>query len=129
MLDNWEAEKARVLQDELGVTDDELARLAGSLSGSGSGIAGGSGGLAGSTLGRSALGASTRRVSTCVFSGSRASRERLDPVVGHVGVSPYADPDQFPMAQSTMSKSAEGRDGGLVMHTKMVKYERVISVS
>jgi hypothetical protein len=28
-----------------------------------------------------------------------------------------------------MSKSAEGRDGGLVMHTKMVKYERVISVS
>ncbi|GFZ43143.1 hypothetical protein JCM24511_00862 [Saitozyma sp. JCM 24511] len=94
MLDNWEAEKARVLQDELGVTDDELARLAGSLSGSGSGIAGGSGGLAGSTLGRSALGASTRR---------------------------------FPMAQSTMSKSAEGRDGGLVMHTKMVKYERVIS--
>lgn len=27
------------------------------------------------------------------------------------------------------SKTTESRDGGLVMHTKMVRYERVISVS
>lgn len=88
ILQNWQLEKARVLQDELGVTDDELAgivdaaRLAASTSGN-------------STLGRSALGASTRR---------------------------------FPMGQSTLGKSttAESREGGLVMHTKMVRYERVI---
>ncbi|KIR56238.1 nuclear pore complex protein Nup93 [Cryptococcus gattii Ru294] len=88
ILQNWQLEKARVLQDELGVTDDELAgivdaaRLASSALGS-------------SSLGRSALGASTRR---------------------------------FPMGQSTLGKSttAESREGGLVMHTKMVRYERVI---
>ncbi|CAD6583189.1 MAG: hypothetical protein TREMPRED_003480 [Tremellales sp. Tagirdzhanova-0007] len=72
ILSNWEAEKARILQDELGVTDDELAKVAGtSMSG---------------------LGKTTRR---------------------------------FPVAQSS-SKSSE-KDGGLVMHTKMVRYERVIS--
>ncbi|KIS01485.1 nuclear pore complex protein Nup93 [Cryptococcus deuterogattii 2001/935-1] len=88
ILQNWQLEKARVLQDELGVTDDELAgivdaaRLASSALGS-------------SSLGRSVLGASTRR---------------------------------FPMGQSTLGKSttAESREGGLVMHTKMVRYERVI---
>lgn len=88
ILQNWQLEKARVLQDELGVTDDELAgivvasRLASSALGS-------------SSLGRSALGASARR---------------------------------FPMGQSTLGKSttAESREGGLVMHTKMVRYERVI---
>ncbi|ADV21182.1 nucleoporin-interacting protein NIC96, putative [Cryptococcus gattii WM276] len=88
ILQNWQLEKARVLQDELGVTDDELAgivdaaRLASSALGS-------------SSLGRSALGASTRR---------------------------------FPMGQSTLGKSttAESREGGLVMHTKMVRYERAI---
>ncbi|WVO19809.1 uncharacterized protein IAS62_001099 [Cryptococcus decagattii] len=88
ILQNWQLEKARVLQDELGVTDDELAgivdaaRLASSALGS-------------SSLGRSALGASTRR---------------------------------FPMGQSTLGKSTttESREGGLVMHTKMVRYERVI---
>jgi nuclear pore complex protein Nup93 len=35
---------------------------------------------------------------------------------------------QFPMAQSTLGKSAESREGGLVMHTKMVRYEGVVSV-
>ncbi|WVQ97122.1 hypothetical protein IAU59_004232 [Kwoniella sp. CBS 9459] len=85
ILQNWEIEKARVLQDELGVTDDELAGLVGS---------NGASGLASSTLGRSALGGSTRR---------------------------------FPMAQSSLGKStSESREGGLVMHTKMVRYERVI---
>lgn len=52
MLQNWENEKARVLQDELGVTDDEIARIAGMSSGLGS-----------SSGGKSSLGASTRRVS------------------------------------------------------------------
>lgn len=35
---------------------------------------------------------------------------------------------RFPMGQSTLGKStiAESREGGLVMHTKMVRYERVI---
>ncbi|WWC58422.1 uncharacterized protein I303_100962 [Kwoniella dejecticola CBS 10117] len=84
IIQNWEIEKARVLQDELGVTDDEIAGLVGSSSG----------GLAASALGKSALGASTRR---------------------------------FPMAQSQLGKStSESREGGLVMHTKMVRYERVI---
>ncbi|WVR05746.1 hypothetical protein IAU60_002771 [Kwoniella sp. DSM 27419] len=84
ILQNWEVEKARVLQEELGVTDDELAGIVGS---NGSG-------LAGSTLGRSALGSSTRR---------------------------------FPMAQSSLGKStSESKEGSLVMHTKMVRYERVI---
>jgi hypothetical protein len=32
------------------------------------------------------------------------------------------------MAQSVTGKSVE-REGGLVMHTKMLKYERVVSVS
>ncbi|WRT63978.1 uncharacterized protein IL334_000905 [Kwoniella shivajii] len=83
ILQNWELEKARVLQDELGVTDEEIA-----------GITGSANGLTGSTLGRSALGASTRR---------------------------------FPMAQSQLGKStSESKEGGLVMHTKMVRYERVI---
>nr|XP_031861265.1 uncharacterized protein CI109_003235 [Kwoniella shandongensis]KAA5528337.1 hypothetical protein CI109_003235 [Kwoniella shandongensis] len=86
ILQNWEVEKAKILQDELGVTDDELAGIVGSA---------GSSGLGSSNLGRSALGASTRR---------------------------------FPMAQSTLGKSTsnESREGGLVMHTKMVRYERVI---
>ncbi|ORX34270.1 Nup93/Nic96-domain-containing protein [Kockovaella imperatae] len=84
MLANWEAEKARVLQEELGVTDDDLSKLTSST---------GKGALGSSVLGRSALGTSTRR---------------------------------FPMASSS-SKSAESRDGGLVMHTKMIRYERVIS--
>lgn len=46
MLDSWESEKARIMQEELGVTDDEMFKLA----------------TAGS-LGKSALGSSTRRVS------------------------------------------------------------------
>ncbi|KAK4687416.1 nuclear pore complex protein Nup93, partial [Tremellales sp. Uapishka_1] len=79
ILQNWEDDKSRILQDELGVTDDELSRLAGGGSSS-EGV-----------LGKSRLGASTRR---------------------------------FPMAQGA-SKS-EGREGGLVMHSKMMKYERVI---
>ncbi|WWC66561.1 uncharacterized protein I206_100464 [Kwoniella pini CBS 10737] len=84
IIQNWEIEKARLLQDELGVTDDEIAGLVGSSDG----------GLAASALGKSALGASTRR---------------------------------FPMAQSQLGKStSESREGGLVMHTKMVRYERVI---
>lgn len=34
------------------------------------------------------------------------------------------------MAQSAAAKaSAESREGGLVMHNKMIKYEQVISVS
>ncbi|WWC86091.1 uncharacterized protein L201_000962 [Kwoniella dendrophila CBS 6074] len=85
ILQNWELEKARVLQDELGVTDEEIAGIVGSSS---------NGGLSGSALGKSALGSSTRR---------------------------------FPMAQSQLGKStSESREGGLVMHTKMVRYERVI---
>lgn len=53
MLQSWEEEKARILQDELGVTDDEISRLAGT-----------SNGLLGqSGLGKSGLGSSTRRVS------------------------------------------------------------------
>jgi hypothetical protein len=83
MLDNWEAEKARILQDELGVTDDELARLAGSLNGSGSGSGGG---LAGSTLGRSALGASTRRVNI------RVTLQRLETVFRGDSLRGLADP-------------------------------------
>ncbi|WVQ62366.1 uncharacterized protein L199_000506 [Kwoniella botswanensis] len=84
ILQNWELEKARVLQDELGVTDEEIAGLVGSSNGA----------LSGSILGKSALGASTRR---------------------------------FPMAQSQLGKStSESREGGLVMHTKMVRYERII---
>ncbi|EIW72690.1 hypothetical protein TREMEDRAFT_70789 [Tremella mesenterica DSM 1558] len=87
ILQNWEAEKARILQEELGVTDDELARL--------SGVNVSSPALGASSLGKSALGASTRR---------------------------------FPMAQSTYGKgSVESKEGGLVMHSKMMKYERVIS--
>ncbi|KAL7423797.1 nuclear pore complex subunit [Cryptotrichosporon argae] len=76
ILQSWEAEKARILQDELGVTDDELARLSGA-----------------DGLGKSRLGASTRR---------------------------------FPMAQQAKS-SVEAREGGLVMHNKAMKYERVVS--
>lgn len=53
MLQNWEVEKARILQDELGVTDDEISRLGSSSTGA----------LGQSVLGRSTLGASTRRVS------------------------------------------------------------------
>lgn len=53
MLSMWESEKARVLQDELGVTDDvDSARFAGQASVLGQ-----------SSLGRSSLGASTRKVS------------------------------------------------------------------
>lgn len=90
MLSMWETEKARVLQEELGVTDElDASRFAGEAS----------------VLGRSNggdLGASTRK---------------------------------FPMAGSmsgkngSSSSSSEGRDGGLVMHTKMVRYERVVGVS
>lgn len=90
MLDNWEAEKSRVLQDELGVTDAELARLTTTNTTSSSG-------LASSSLGASRLGHSTRR---------------------------------FPMASSTLGKSSvESREGGLVMHNKAMRYEKVISVS
>jgi nuclear pore complex protein Nup93 len=49
LLDNWEADKARILQDELGVTDDEITRLS-------------STGLGSSTLTRSTLGGSVRKV-------------------------------------------------------------------
>lgn len=49
MLANWEMDKAKILQEELGVTDDEIAKLSSSALGS-------------STLGKSSLGASTRRV-------------------------------------------------------------------
>ncbi|ODN84353.1 hypothetical protein L202_00321 [Cryptococcus amylolentus CBS 6039] len=89
---NWQLEKTRVLQDELGVTDDELANIVDAARTASST-------LGGSTLGRSTLGASTRR---------------------------------FPMSQSTLGKStlgggAESREGGLVMHTKMVRYERVVA--
>ena len=55
MLANWEAEKARVLQEELGVTDDELSKITAN------------GGLGSSVLGRSALGSSTRRVSWRIY--------------------------------------------------------------
>ncbi|KAL1407707.1 nuclear pore complex subunit [Vanrija albida] len=56
ILSNWESEKTRVLQDELGVTDDELARLS-------SGAAGPSrlGESTATALSKSRLGASTRR--------------------------------------------------------------------
>lgn len=89
ILQNWEAEKARILQDELGVTDEELSRLSASVTGSS--------GLGSSRLGKSSLGASTRR---------------------------------FPMALSGGAKgSVESREGGLVMHSKMMRYEQVVSVS
>ncbi|BEJ15888.1 hypothetical protein CspHIS471_0504930 [Cutaneotrichosporon sp. HIS471] len=51
MLSSWETEKNRVLQDELGVTDDELARA----------TSGAPSSVGTSTLGRSRLSASTRR--------------------------------------------------------------------
>lgn len=89
MLQSWETEKNRVLQDELGVTDDELARLT-SGGGSSSNLAASS-----SALGRSRLSASTRR---------------------------------FPLAQSSLGKSSMGeREGGMVMHNKAMKYEKVVS--
>ncbi|WVQ85347.1 hypothetical protein IAT38_007512 [Cryptococcus sp. DSM 104549] len=90
ILQNWQVEKAKILQDELGVTDDELAGIVGAAT-----AAAGPGGLGGSTLGKSALGASTRR---------------------------------FPMGQSTLGRSTatESREGGLVMHNKMVRYEKVV---
>ena len=50
MLANWEAEKARVLQEELGVTDDEMARVMNPA-------------RAASALGKSTLSGSVRRVS------------------------------------------------------------------
>lgn len=91
ILSQWDAEKSRVLQDELGVTDDELARLS-----SGAGSSKDGAGLLGvSALGASRLGASTRR---------------------------------FPLAQSSFGKSTvEAREGGLVMHNKAMKYEKVVS--
>jgi nuclear pore complex protein Nup93 len=85
MLSSWESEKNRVLQDELGVTDDELARL----------TSGAPSAVGTSTLGRSRLGASTRR---------------------------------FPVAQSTLGKSTAGeREGGMVMHNKAIKYDKVVT--
>lgn len=79
-----------MLQDELGVTDDELARMS-------NGAESSSTGLTSSLLGKSRLGQSTRR---------------------------------FPLASSTLGKSTvESREGGLVMHNKAMKYEKVISVS
>ena len=48
MLDNWEADKARIMQDELGVTDEEVRSA--------------TSGLGQSTLGRSQLGGSVRKV-------------------------------------------------------------------
>ncbi|GMK55571.1 hypothetical protein CspeluHIS016_0206270 [Cutaneotrichosporon spelunceum] len=51
MRSSWETEKSRVLQDELGVTDDELTRA----------TSGSSSVVGSSTLGRSGLSASTRR--------------------------------------------------------------------
>jgi nuclear pore complex protein Nup93 len=53
MLSNWEEEKKRVLQEELGVAEDIAAMDS---------VNGGDG-LGGSVLGRSILGQSTRRVS------------------------------------------------------------------
>lgn len=57
MLSNWEEEKKRVLQEELGVAEDIAAMDS---------VNGGDG-LGGSVLGRSILGQSTRRVSLCAF--------------------------------------------------------------
>lgn len=54
MLANWELEKSRILQDELGVTEEEVASLAASAS---------KAGLGASSLRQSSLGQSTRRVS------------------------------------------------------------------
>jgi nuclear pore complex protein Nup93 len=50
MLDNWEADKARIMQDELGVTDEEVRSV--------------THGLGQSALSRSHLGGSVRKVST-----------------------------------------------------------------
>lgn len=87
ILSNWETEKSRVLQDELGVTDDELAKM----------TTGSSKGMRESVLGKSRLG-----------SGSDVRR--------------------FPLATSTLGKSTlEAREGGLVMHNKAIKYEKVVS--
>jgi hypothetical protein len=70
MLANWELEKSRILQDELGVTEEEVAKLAASAS---------KAGLGSSSLGKSSLGQSTRRVSI-----GRASKSRAHSLVPHV---------------------------------------------
>lgn len=62
MLANWELEKSRILQDELGVTEEEVAKLAASAS---------KAGLGSSSLRQSSLGQSTRRVS--ILRGHRTS--------------------------------------------------------
>jgi nuclear pore complex protein Nup93 len=89
MLANWELEKSRILQDELGVTEEEVAQLAASAS---------QAGLGASSLRQSSLGQSTRR---------------------------------FPMSSSVYGSkvSTADREGGLAMHTKMLRYSRVVSVS
>lgn len=88
MLANWELEKSRILQDELGVTEEEVAKLAASAS---------QAGLGSSSLRQSSLGQSTRR---------------------------------FPMSSSVYGSkvSTADREGGLAMHTKMLRYSRVVSV-
>jgi nuclear pore complex protein Nup93 len=98
ILSSWEHDKARVLQEELGVTDDELARFSSSVSAStGNGA---SSSRLGASLGPSALGASRLGAST----------------------------RRFPLAQSTLGKtSVESREGGLVMHNKAIKYEKVVN--
>jgi nuclear pore complex protein Nup93 len=81
------------------VTDDELARLTSGANGASSSSSSASR-LGMSSLGASALGAS--RLGTSVR--------------------------RFPLAQSTLSKtSVESREGGLVMHNKRIKYEKVVN--
>ena len=88
MLANWELEKSRILQDELGVTEEEVAKLAASAT---------QAGLGQSSLRQSSLGQSTRR---------------------------------FPMSSSVYGSKASSadREGGLAMHTKMLRYSRIVSV-
>nr|ODN86462.1 nuclear pore complex protein Nup93 [Cryptococcus depauperatus CBS 7841] len=88
IFQNWQLEKARILQEELCVTDEELSSIADAARTAANG-------LSGSALGQSAFGSSVRR---------------------------------FPMAVSSLGKSTtEAREGGLVMHSKMVRYEKIIS--
>lgn len=87
ILSNWETEKSRVLQDELGVTDDELAKM----------TTGSSRGMRESVLGKSRLGS--------------------------------GDVRRFPLATSTLGgkSSLVECEGGLVMHNKAIKYEKVVA--
>ncbi|ORY20676.1 Nup93/Nic96-domain-containing protein [Naematelia encephala] len=84
MLQNWENEKKRVLQEELGVTEEEVNR--------GNDLSKLSTFLGDSVLGKSSLGASTRR---------------------------------FPLASSTF-KSTDAKEGGMAMHSKMMRYEQAV---